>query len=268
MPAGTAGDLAAVVILATSSGIQPYREPYYARTLAEAGFAALIVDSFGARGVASVVEDQGALTSYQLEADAFGALLFLRGNHRIRRQAVALVGGSKGGTAALNSVFLIREYWRRTSARFAAHVAISPACEVTHRSVTTTGAPLLLLLAEHDDYAPAALCIDYAARIAETASAAVNVQEIAGASHGWERLGPLQWIPSAENFSRCGGVMEDDGRIMVTGEPTPLTSADYLVRARATCVFRGATVGGGSVEVRDEATARIIEFLRQALRSL
>ena len=68
----------AVVILSTSSGVQSYRETYYANMLAAEGFAALVVNSFGPRGIATAVEDQGLLTSYQMEADAFGALHFLR----------------------------------------------------------------------------------------------------------------------------------------------------------------------------------------------
>src|SRR5690606_6855762 len=51
LPPSHMGAVPAVVILPTSAGIQPYREPYYARAFAGAGTAALVVNSFGARGI-------------------------------------------------------------------------------------------------------------------------------------------------------------------------------------------------------------------------
>jgi dienelactone hydrolase len=261
IPSGTA-PVPAVVILSTSAGIQPYRESYYANALVNAGIAALVVDSFGPRGIATAVEDQGLLTSYQMEADAFGALSFLRNDQRILPNAVAVMGVSKGGTAALNSSFLIRETWRNTTTRFAAHVAISPDCTTPHRSVATTGAPILLVLAELDDYADPAPCRAYAAQINGLAGAHITTYEVPGAHHGWERLGSLQVLPNAENFSACRGIMEDSGRLTVAGEMEPLTSAEYLVWARDNCVSRGAHAGGGNAALRDGVTADILAFLR------
>src|SRR5690606_16250251 len=76
LPPESGSQVQAVVLLASSSGIQQFREPYYAREFARANIAALIVDSFGPRGITSAVDDQSLLTSYQMEADAFGALHF------------------------------------------------------------------------------------------------------------------------------------------------------------------------------------------------
>ncbi len=265
LPAGHASARPAVVILPSSSGVQPYRELYYARAFAEEGFVSLVVESFQARGVISAVEDQSAITSYQLEVDAFGALQFLQSRSDVRHGAVALFGVSKGGTAALNSAFLVRERWRGTSARFAAHASVTPACGVVHRSLATTQQPLFLLLAQLDDYAPASLCVDYAAAITNAGSAQVRVQELAGVGHGWEQLTPAQFISAAENFGNCVGVMEDSGRIAVAGEVTPLSSDAYTIWARANCVVAGAHTGGGSTAIRDSATHAIVQFLRTSL---
>src|SRR5690606_20960109 len=134
-------------------------------------------------------------------------LHFLRNDGRIRADAIALMGASKGGTAALNSVFRIREIWRGTTARFAAHVALTPDCTVPHRSLDTTGADLLLVLAEDDDDTSPEACRQYAAAISATPGARVSVHEVPGAAHGWERFGPVEWIANAENFSQCTGIM-------------------------------------------------------------
>ncbi len=262
LPADSSEKLPAAVILPTSAGIQSFREHYYAREVAASGYVALIVDSFESRGVISAIENQNAITSYQLEADAFGALRFLQQHPRVKPDAVAVMGGSKGGTAALNSVFLIREEWRKTSSRFAAHVAISPNCGVQQRSTETTGAPLLVLLAENDDFADPGPCRDYAAALSTQSEANVLIHEVRGAAHGWERQEAVEWIERAENFSGCRGVMEDDGRISVDGVPAPLSSGEYLAWARAECVTRGAHSGGGTTEMRNAVTATILAFLQ------
>lgn len=261
LPAESGSQVPAVVILASSSGIQQFREPYYARELAQANIAALIVDSFGPRGITSAVNDQSLLTSYQMEADAFGALHFLRSQSRIDPAGIAVMGVSKGGTAALNSTFLIREQWRGTTARFAAHISISPDCTTPHRSLGTTGAPILMLLAELDDYAPALPCQSLALNIGATAGANIETHVIAGAHHGWERIGPLSALPTAEVFGACSGIMEDTGRISVPGGTAPLTTAEYLVWARANCVTVGAHSGGGTEAIREAATSTILAFL-------
>jgi dienelactone hydrolase len=263
LPAETGAPLPAVVILPSSSGIQQFREPYYAREFARANIATLIVDSFGPRGITSAVDDQSALTSYQMEADAFGALHFLRADSRFDPANIAVMGVSKGGTAALNSAFLIREQWRGTSARFAAHVSISPDCSTPHRSLATTNAPILMLLAELDDYAPALPCQSLALAIGATAGVNIETHVIPGAHHGWERIGPLNALPTAEVFGACSGIMEDTGRITVPGVPAPMTTAEYLAWARANCVTLGAHSGGGTETIRNAATSSILQFLRE-----
>src|SRR5476651_480807 len=58
LPAEVTAQVACMVLLTSSAGVQRHREHYYAQALNEAGCAALIVDSFTGRGVRRTVADQ------------------------------------------------------------------------------------------------------------------------------------------------------------------------------------------------------------------
>src|SRR5262252_10609646 len=72
-----------MVILSSSAGVQRHREHFYAQALNGAGVAALIIDSFGGRGVRRTVADQSLVSAAQMEGDAFAALALLRSDRRI-----------------------------------------------------------------------------------------------------------------------------------------------------------------------------------------
>src|SRR5712664_362620 len=102
-----------MIILTSSAGVQRHREHYYARALNDTGTAALIVDSFTGRGVRRTVADQTLVSAAQMEGDAFAALALLRGDRRIDRDRIGIMGVSKGGGAALNAAIAVRQRWRR-----------------------------------------------------------------------------------------------------------------------------------------------------------
>jgi len=74
---------------------------------------------------------------------------------------IGVLGVSKGGIVAMNTALTL--YLAKagmSGAQFAAHVAIVPSCGWVPRSTATTGAPILFMLADLDDQAPAADCIN------------------------------------------------------------------------------------------------------------
>src|SRR5204862_7407283 len=87
----------AMVIISSSGGVLDFIEGYYARELNKAGIASLVVDSFGSRGVRNVIEDQSLVSSWDMENDAFAALIELRKDSRIDGSRIGIMGVSKGG---------------------------------------------------------------------------------------------------------------------------------------------------------------------------
>jgi dienelactone hydrolase len=257
--------ISAVVIVPSSSGVEDEREIYYAKELARVGIAALVVDSFTARDLTDSLYDQSVIDSWDIENDAIAALQELVADGRFKTERIAIMGVSKGGTAAMNTALAVRRQWMGVDdVSFAAHIAISPDCTWTNRRVDTTGAPMLFMLAELDDQTPAQPCLAQVDRIKATGNQRVEAKVYMGAHHAWEELGlrPEQ-DPKVENYSQCRVWIEDDGRMFSadTGELVP--EDDWHGWAKKNCMTLGATCCGGTRETRDTATRDIIAFLRK-----
>lgn len=257
--------ISAVIIVPSSSGVEDEREIYYAKELVKAGIAALVVDSFSARDLTDSLYDQSLIDSWDIENDAIAALEELVADERFKADRIAIMGVSKGGTAAMNTALAIRRQWMGVDdVSFAAHIAVSPDCTWKNRRVDTTGAPILFMLAEHDNQTPAQACLTQAERIKATGNHRVEAKVYAGAQHAWEELGAQpQYDPKVENYSQCRVWIEDDGRMVSadTGESIP--EGEWHDWARKNCMTLGATCCGGSRETRDTATRDAIAFLRR-----
>jgi dienelactone hydrolase len=251
-----------MVLLTSSAGVQRHREGYYAAALNAAGTAALIVDSFRGRGVRRTVADQSLVSAAQMEGDAFAALALLRADPRIDADRIGIMGVSKGGVVTLNAAVAVRQRWRNGFPHlFDLHVAICPGATAQHRNATTHGQPMFLMLAARDDYTPAALAIEYAERMRATGNTRIKVKVYGNAHHGWESIGPVVEVRDAENWSGCRNIIEDDGRHFVPCLGHALSEPDYQAWARHNCVKRGARAGGGTMELKQRATADLLTFL-------
>jgi len=262
LPQRQPGPFACMVILTSSAGVQRHREHYYAQALNAAGVAALVVDSFGGRGVRRTVADQTLVSAAQMEGDAFAALAHLRSDPRIDPGRIGVMGVSKGAGATLNAAIAVRQRWRGGFPHlFDLHVAICPGATAQHRDPTTVGRPIFFMLAGRDDYTPAPLAIDYAERMRAAGNGAIRVKVYSGAHHGWESLGPVFDIKDAENWSCCTNFIEDDGRHFVVAAGRAFSEPEYQAWARTHCITRGARAGGGTTELRQRATDDLLRFL-------
>ena len=99
LPAGAA-PVGAVVVLHGCDGIEPhYRQ--WAQRLADWGYAALLIDSFGPRGFQEMC-NRGLLVPPEAQArDAFDGAAYLRAALQVRAQRVGAIGFSHGGWAVL-----------------------------------------------------------------------------------------------------------------------------------------------------------------------
>jgi dienelactone hydrolase len=257
--------LSAVVITLSSGGVKAFRELHYAEALAGAGIAALVVDSFAARGVVSSVHDQRLLTRWQTGNDAIAGLRWLSRDERFRPDRIAVMGVSKGGIVALDTALDVRRRWMRaTNVKFAAHVALSPGCRWVNRSTATTGAPILLMLAELDDMAPAQACVERAEQLRRAGNVNVEVKVYPGAHHAWEAVTPKpHFDPWAENYARCQVWIEDDGTLTAGSDGASIPRRQWYEWAKRTCMKLGAHCCGGTPELKQQATHDIIAFLRK-----
>jgi dienelactone hydrolase len=148
------GPFPAVIVMEGLGGLKKSRELWYGKFLAENGYAALVVDSFGARGAAGYMHNIRAMmvTEAMLLADAFAALAFMRAQPVVRPDSIAIFGFSYGGMISVLTAYKqIRDlYLGRNGAAFAGHVAYYGCSVPRLEDPTTTGAPLLLQIGEFD----------------------------------------------------------------------------------------------------------------------
>ena len=204
------GPFPAVVQLHGCAGIeaQSFR---WARWLAEHGYVALVMDSFGPRGVKgdcrSGPDDPPITARFD---DAFGALRYLQSQTYVRADRVAAIGWSQGGVyamAVINGPSLERARGRGVAlpaTGFAAGIGVYPGgCfSLVNEQVIR---PLLVLIGEADDWTPAAKCREMVeAMRGRGADAAIITYP--GAYHYFDVEGQrLEVQAQVENDNRPGG---------------------------------------------------------------
>ena len=258
LPEGTSGRSPAVIMLHGSDGITAHHRRY-AQALRGRGLAVLLLDSFTGRGVDETIANQGAVTPYSMLVDAYRALRLLQTHPRIDAERIAVVGWSKGGMVA---DWASRERYRAVLAPdippFAAHAAFYPWCGEQHVPVRLTGAPLLFLVGERDDWTGAAPCIDYVKRVREAGYAA-RIVVFPGAEHAFDYAGRFrQYLGNAESWAACNYIAGDTHfRIVATGEVLAWSRfPDYLRR----CTSVGVHVGSNAIAAR-QARDELFRFL-------
>jgi dienelactone hydrolase len=154
LPEAVAENHPAVVIVQGLGGLKPERELTYGHKLAKAGFVALAVDSFGARGLAEAPDFWKALrvSTWALLADAFAALRFLAAHPAVNPQAIGFIGFSWGGMASVLAAYrqVHAAFLGQEALRFAAHVSYYGCSVPRLADPTTTGAPLLVMAGTRD----------------------------------------------------------------------------------------------------------------------
>jgi dienelactone hydrolase len=208
-PAG-AGPFPAVVQLHGCGGIEA-QSLRWARWLAQRGYLALVVDSFGPRAwPADCRSHPGEPPVSARFDDAVGALRYLRSRPDVIADRVAAIGWSQGGVyamAVVNGPSLDRARARGAevpSPGFAAAVALYPGgCKSLERERAIR--PLLVLIGEADDWTPAVHCLRMVeAMRARGADAAIVTYP--GAYHYFDVEGQrLEELAAVENDSRPGG---------------------------------------------------------------
>jgi dienelactone hydrolase len=182
-PAGS-GTHPAAVVLHGCAGITPSVRHWAAR-LAEWGYVALVLDSFGPRGIQNVCDRPDRVSARLRAEDAFAAAAYLRGRTDVLAEHVSVVGFSQGGDTAL--VAASRSAVKRTGAApFAAIVAFYPWCPLGGDPIAS---PVLILIGDADDWTPAERCkLFQSTWRPEFGSASLQVYP--GATHAFDALGP------------------------------------------------------------------------------
>jgi dienelactone hydrolase len=240
LPPGASGRVPAMLIVHGSGGIGS-REEEYQRELNAIGIATFRTDSFRPRGVTATYDNQRAVSTYSMVADAFNALKLLAAHPRIDSKRIGIMGFSKGGSTAFLTAF---EPFRRagvgTDDRFAVHLPFYRGCMYDVAMPRTT-APIREFIGGADDYTGVEGCVAYA----ERQRAAGHDHEVVvypGAHHGFNMTREPFHCSQCVNFAACHFKVAGDGSIVDGNTGLPY-GPNTRSRIFAACTHRGATVG-------------------------
>lgn len=145
----------------TASGRLNSRLLDWGERLAEAGYVALAVDSFGPRDIRSTCGKGAARLEPGVRVDdALGALAFLRGQAFIRADRIGAFGWSAGAQTVLSLVNDgTGKAARLAGGNFRAAVAFYPGCRLFNENLRwRSRIPLQIEIGAADDWTPAAPC--------------------------------------------------------------------------------------------------------------
>ena len=264
-PAGT--EPFPAVVLMHGSGGRGARLDRYARTLNDEGFAAVVLDSFGPRGVRTIGGRQEQVSTASMIGDVYALLEILDSHPRIDGARVAIVGFSKGGSVAMLSADeKVRKNLAKGDRRFAAHVAFYPGCVIKLKQVESTGSPLLVLLGAYDSYTPAEQCERYIARM-RAADFPVQSITYANAHHGWDSDYPVRKSSFDFSYGDCEVEVDEKGRGLDGKTGAVINTRDRAAVRKwiAACGVPGVWLGGNQ-EAREKSLADLKAFLSENLR--
>jgi len=258
--------LPCVVACHGSLGWRGHHHEHMVRWL-ESGIAVFRVHSFDARSVASIVEDQMAVTHAMLLADAYRALALLARHPRIDGSRIGVSGWSLGGTVALYAAWSpIAEALAPGGERFAAHLPLYPAAHLRPEEKRWTGAPIRVLHGADDDYTPVHFVKDLADEL-QRHGVEIDVRAYPGGHHSFDSVEPMAWLADAIRLGRRTTTIDTHGDMWVElsdGRRKSLNEPGERLAGFRAAANVGAHIGG-HWEARRLGRADSEAFFRETL---
>lgn len=204
-----AGPFPAVVLLHSCHGVSASTHDW-GRWFRDQGYVALVVDSWGARGIGRGCDaDTPELPPTERFDDAVGALRLLHGRPYVDPARIGAIGWSNGGVyaiAVINGPSLERARRRGVTLPgpgFRASVGVYPGgCFSLVNELVTR--PLLALLGDADDWIIPEPCVEMVANMRRRGADATIVL-YPGAYHYFDVVGqPLTYLPEVGNRNKPG----------------------------------------------------------------
>ena len=269
LPDGAKRPLPAVIVLPGSLGIAPSHLKH-AETLCGLGFAACVLDSFGARAVTSTVANQAQFSFAASAYDALAAYRVLSERPELDGKRIGLQGHSRGGSAALTAAtrcFADAVVGPRRG--FAGVLAAYPWSGQQFLDPGVGRTEVRILMGDADEWCSPAQVQSHC-RAIRLAGGAAAMRLVGGAQHSFDRDTPIEEIPEAVVSPAAPTTyIADDGAMIHPLAEAPdasLVDRDVMVYAlKAGYGRKGARIGSGPGEAalfREE----MVSFWQRVLR--
>ncbi|MEM9177296.1 MAG: dienelactone hydrolase family protein [Myxococcota bacterium] len=278
--AGAEAPVPAVVLVHGSGGITPGREMRIARTLADAGIAAFVIDYYRPRGITKdtpYLSKVIAVTEFDAATDAYAALRLLSTHPAIDAGRIGMIGFSYGGMAVRIAMDeRVREAVAPEHPGFAAFVDVYGPCFQDWGTKRVNGSPLLTLRGTEDASNDLAACAERESAL-RALGVDVDARVYAGAGHAWEADTPRRLFEDSPYVAGCTITYDASGHSFLEGVPIvdgdPDDSRAQRVvlrlasgRPMAACVHSGYVIGRDDA-TRAKATEAFLGFFGRVLGS-
>jgi dienelactone hydrolase len=170
------------------------RYPRYVERLHNAGYHVLLPDSFTPRGTSSICTVKGNQRTITIEArrtDVVAAVHWLARQPNVDPKRIVLLGWSHGAITSLNAINSARPGF---AAPLAGAVVFYPGCYDLLRRPFKLDIPVLILLAEKDDWTPAAPCVELGDRTrSRQPQVDLTVRLYPDSYHGFDGTAPVRY---------------------------------------------------------------------------
>jgi dienelactone hydrolase len=253
------GRTPAVIVLHSCAGITPSIADWV-HALHGMGYAALVVDSFGGRGVKEICTGHMSVSVGSRLADLFRAQELLITHPRVDPRRIGVLGFSHGGWVALwaSQFQYQRRFMRGTAAPPAAYAAFYPVgCNARLiNEADVVGGPVRIFQGTADDWTTIDHCREWVAR-RHAAGKDVTLVEYEGAMHGFDvaTYSRPRYFERVVNPSGCKMIQRSDGTFVdEDGRPFSGTSP---------CMTVGASMGYDA-QAHQQSIADLKAFFEQA----
>jgi dienelactone hydrolase len=177
-----------------------------------------------------------------LTADAYNALILLSTHPRIDKARIGIMGSSKGGAVSMVSAWEpVRKAMTNDDLKFALHIALYPFC-YGFESIQMTGAPILTLIGEKDDWTPAEPCIKCTKAI-KGAGYDADIIIYPNAYHSFDSNSEVAYLKRAFSMNKCRAIIKSNGLAIETTSGLPMDNPAQLKKVWEACAIRGVHFG-------------------------
>ncbi len=220
----------------------------HTETLCEAGYAAFILDPFGARSVTSTFANQTQFSFAASAYDAIAAVKALASRPEIDEARIGLQGHSRGGSAVVQaSMMAMRSSVLQAGETIRAVYGVYPWGGQQFLNPDIGDTRMRIVIGEQDNWCSPQQMQGYAQAI-RLAGGDVSFRLFENAEHSFDRRQGIEDFPDAAVAPHAPTVyIDDEGAFIdvITGESNPAgTDLDFMARAaREGFLVTGASLG-------------------------
>jgi dienelactone hydrolase len=268
LPAKASGPMPALVLKHGSGGLEGPTGANirkWAATFTGWGIAALVVDSFGPRGIKETATNQGQLSSWADATDALAALEILAADPRIDKTRIGIVGWSRGAAVAVDTALeSVRKSVIKDDLKFALHVAFYSPANVQYRSRVTDKSPIMFLHGEADDYTPIGPTRELSAW-AQSQGNPISFISYPKTYHDFDVQGGYQGlVKTLEISTKCDLVIDlsSGHALRMNHADNPKATPEEMRAYMKSCAGHGANLAYNAA-ARADAVEKVHSFLNQ-----